>query len=289
MKLWRQIIRGTLVATVILTAPFSVCSANPTSSVGSTIHLSTTPNAHDLGGIRTKNGQHIRQNRLIRSAALTRLNHHDKWLLDKRQHVKVILDFRSSGEIKRAPDVKSPGARHIHLSVMSSPDFGVHTISQYANQLAAKQPNFMEQFYQKMVLEPHCVEAYRTMFHYLLKQRSGAILYHCTYGKDRTGVATMLILSSLGVPRTTIMKNYLASNHYLKKTTAKEYRQMRHYTRNPTVLRNLTRSKAARSTYLNAAYSAIDRHNGTMKHYLHRQMRLSNHDIRQLRTQYLAK
>jgi protein-tyrosine phosphatase len=79
-----------------------------------TIHLSTTPNAHDLGGIRTKNGQHIRQNRLIRSAALTRLNHHDKWLLDKQQHVKIILDFRSSGEIKRAPDVKSPVARHIH-------------------------------------------------------------------------------------------------------------------------------------------------------------------------------
>lgn len=147
----------------------------------------------------------------------------------------------------------------------------------------------MEQFYRKMVLEPHCVEAYRTMFHYLLKQRSGAILYHCTYGKDRTGVATMLILSSLGVPKTTIMKNYLASNHYLKKTTAKEYRQMTHYTRNPTVLRNLTRSKAAQPTYLNAAYSTIDRHNGTMKHYLHRQMRLSNHDIRQLRTQYLAK
>lgn len=288
MKSLSQTMSRALLVIVILTANFAVCSANTTSSLGATIHLTTTPNTHDLGGIRTKNGQHICQNRLIRSAALTRLNHHDKWLLNK-QHVKVILDFRSSGEIKRTPDAKISGVRHLHLSVMSSPNFGVHTTSQYAGQLVAKQPNFMEQFYQKMVLEPHCVKAYRTMFHYLLKQRSGAILYHCTYGKDRTGVATMLILSSLGVPKTTIMKNYLASNHYLKKTTAKEYRQMAHYTHNPTVLRNLKRSKTARSAYLNAAYSAIYHRDGTMKHYLHQQMHLSNHDIQQLRNQYLTK
>ncbi|PAK83069.1 tyrosine-protein phosphatase [Lentilactobacillus parakefiri] len=289
MKSLRQIIDRTLLITTILTGSFMVCSAKRTSSSGSIIHFSTIPNARDLGGIQTKNGQHIRRNRLIRSAALSRLTHHGQWLLTKQHRVTVILDFRSTGEIKRAPDLRKSGVRHIHLPIMKEPYFGVHTTSRYAKQLATKQPNFMEQFYQKLILDPHCIKGYRTMFHYLRIQKSGAILYHCTYGKDRTGVATMLILSSLGVPKATIMKNYLVSNRYLKKTTAKEYRRMKRYTHSKTVLRNLKRSKRASPAYLNAAYSAIDRHDGTMKHYLHHQMRLSSHDIQQLRKRYLTK
>lgn len=283
-----------LIKTISVTLLATICflptaAAKKTSPIGNQIKLTKVPNVRDLGGIRAKNGQHIKSNRLIRSSALTHLSGHDKWKLSKRANVKVILDFRSKSEIKQAPDAKLHGTRYHRLSVMADPKFGVHTTAQYIQQLAAKQPNNMELFYEKMVVQPHSIKAYRSMFHYLLKQKSGAILYHCTYGKDRTGIATMLILSSLGVPKTTIMRNYLASNHYLKSTTRHEYRLMKRHTHNRKVLTNLKRSRTAKTAYLNAAYAAIYHHSGSMKHYLHTQMRLSNKDIQQLRKNYLTK
>src|SRR5262249_13598032 len=43
-----------------------------------------------------------------------------------------------------------------------------------------------------------------------------AILYHCTAGRDRTGVATVLLLETLRVPRETIVHDYLLSNEVFR-------------------------------------------------------------------------
>lgn len=40
-----------------------------------------------------------------------------------------------------------------------------------------------------------------------------SVLYHCTAGRDRTGVATVLLLETLRVPRSEIIGDYLLSNH----------------------------------------------------------------------------
>ncbi len=47
-----------------------------------------------------------------------------------------------------------------------------------------------------------------------LKRGEGPIEYNCSAGQDRTGFATALILSALGVPRETIYKDYLLSVKY---------------------------------------------------------------------------
>ena len=49
----------------------------------------------------------------------------------------------------------------------------------------------------------------------MARQSGRALLYHCTAGKDRTGWASAVLLSLLGVPRETVMADYLASNAYL--------------------------------------------------------------------------
>ena len=268
----------------------SLVSANQSNSKinGTEIKLSGTANTFDLGGIQTKDNRYIKQNRLIRSDALSALSSHDKWRLTRQHHLIVDLDFRSAGEAHQQPDKKIPHVTYHRLSVMPDPNFGVHTQRQYANQLALKHPNNMTLFYQKMVTNEHSIKAYQAMFKRLLQQNHGAVLYHCTYGKDRTGIATMLILSSLGVRKTTIMKNYLQSNQALKKTTHKEIIAMKKVTHNRNVLANLKRSRTARRSYLTAAYTAIDQKYGSIKHYLKIKMRLTKTDIQKLRRLYLT-
>lgn len=256
---------------------------------GTPIHLTGTVNTHDLGGIVAKNGWHIKPKRLIRSAALAHLTKTDRWKLTKNVNVKVVCDFRPTGEIKVAKDAKLSGVAYRHDSVMADKNFGVHTTRQYANQLANKQPNNMQLFYQKMVTSSHSIKAYRSFMNQLLKQKHGALLYHCTYGKDRTGIATMLILACLGVSKQTIMKNYLASNHDLKGTVHKEYQQLKRVTHNKRALANFKRSKSAKAAYLDAAYRAIDQRYGSMKHYQKAALRLSNSDVHKLRMMYLTK
>lgn len=57
------------------------------------------------------------------------------------------------------------------------------------------------------------MSATRALFSNLLRGE-GSVLYHCTAGKDRTGVATALILSALGVPRERTLTDYELSNRY---------------------------------------------------------------------------
>jgi len=56
-------------------------------------------------------------------------------------------------------------------------------------------------------------QGYRKFLEILVKAE-GAVLWHCTSGKDRTGLAAMLILSALGVDEETIVKDYLLTNEY---------------------------------------------------------------------------
>ena len=53
--------------------------------------------------------------------------------------------------------------------------------------------------YRSLVTHDYSIAHYRQFFAHLLAQTDGALLYHCSAGKDRVGVGTMLLLTALGV------------------------------------------------------------------------------------------
>ncbi|GHP14112.1 protein-tyrosine-phosphatase [Lentilactobacillus fungorum] len=288
MSRWKQLVSLLIVAMTGLSWA-SVSTNASTTPTGSTIQLSGTYNTQDLGGIRTKNGLKIKKNRLIRSDALAKLTNHDRWKLTYQIGLRTVFDFRSIGEINRAKDNRLKGVHYRVDSVMANSKFGVHTVRTYANQLANQRTTNMLTFYQRMVIDKHCIHAYRQLMIQLLKQHHDALLYHCTYGKDRTGIATMLILVSLGVPKKTIIANYLKSNAALKPVVHQEFQQLKRATHNRRALANFKRAREAKTSYLNAAYRAINRHYGSMNHYLNDAMGLSVAKIHRLRQLYLTK
>ena len=62
-------------------------------------------------------------------------------------------------------------------------------------------------------LTPVVRPQFRAIFRRLLAD-DGAVMYHCSAGQDRTGVATALILSALGVDRQTILRDYHKSTEW---------------------------------------------------------------------------
>lgn len=171
---------------------------------GSRIKLDGTDyarmNTRDLGGYKTSDGKwQIKPKRLIRSANLSTLDDKDISLFKNVYHVSSVIDFRTPGQVKKGPDKIIPGAKIQYLSVL-----GPHA---YAD-------NGDGDFYnQRLNFGSAAVTGYTTFLNGLIN-RSGATIFHCSSGKDRTGIATILIMAALGIDQETQINDYLLSQVY---------------------------------------------------------------------------
>lgn len=78
---------------------------------------------------------------------------------------------------------------------------------------------YFEKTYPAIATGEGAMRQLRRFFDVLLEQEEGAVLYHCTAGKDRVGTATALLLSALGVPRELIVEDFLFTNACLREET----------------------------------------------------------------------
>jgi protein-tyrosine phosphatase len=103
------------------------------------------------------------------------------------------------------------------------------------------------------------------------------VVFHCTAGKDRTGVAAALILLALGVPRDLVRADYLLTNRHYR------HPPITHSDTPPEVLQVLWR---VQDGFLDAALQAIDTLPGGLPAYLQR-LGLGPAALAALRTRYL--
>ncbi|MBR1782483.1 MAG: tyrosine-protein phosphatase [Bacteroidales bacterium] len=67
--------------------------------------------------------------------------------------------------------------------------------------------------YPTLVFDHECQARFSAFFREILATEKGAVLYHCTQGKDRTGIASALILAALGASSETIVADIQALRH----------------------------------------------------------------------------
>ena len=181
-------------------------------------------NARELGGIRIGDRQ-IKSGRLLRSAYLTHIKPEAVATLCREYRLYYVVDFRMSTERESEPDPKIPGALNRFLSVMEMedvPGFDAERSQNYMKSaddrmqmlLEAAETGFLDEgFYVFFLDSDRGKGAYREFFEMLLELPGDrGVLWHCSGGKDRTGVASMLLLSALGADRDTIMEEYLHTN-----------------------------------------------------------------------------
>ena len=194
-----------------------------TSSLPQSIRLAGVRNARELGGYAAPDNQHVRRGVLLRTAHLAAASGEDVRRLREEFRLSCIVDFRTTAEWAAQPDTDVPGAASYHLLVVDESDPG----GSIARDTAQFQRGDYHQvlldlvssgryninIYVDMLLSPWGLEAYRAFFRLLLRNDSGsALLFHCTAGKDRTGVAAMLILLALGASDETICADYARTN-----------------------------------------------------------------------------
>ena len=122
---------------------------------------------------------------------------------------------------------------------------------------------------------------YKAFFEILLNEDNYPLLYHCTAGKDRTGFATFLLLSALGIDRETIIEDYLSTNRYMD-----EFAQ-RHLDRlsqnNEIDTDKIESIFYAKESYLEGALDAIETDYQTVENYLATALNIGEPEIKQLK------
>lgn len=248
---------------------------------GSQIKLQGAENVRDLGGYRTKTGKTVKVHMLLRAAALNKLTKADAQKLKKTYHVRTDIDLRSKGEAQKDPDVKISGVTYQFNPV-------VKDVSKQFSMTSKDGVKVMETGYREMVTSKQGRQAYKKMFKILLKNpKNQAVLWHCTAGKDRTGIGTALVLSALGVDRKTVMNDYLLSNKYLASSNAAAIKQLKAKGADAATIKMMTDMMAVKKSYLNASFSAINKTYGSLDKYLQKGLGLTKTDQKKLQQLYL--
>lgn len=166
--------------------------------------LEGAPNFRDLGGYRTADGRHVKWGLVYRTGKFDKLTEKDyQYLAGLR--IEMVCDFRLDRERQQAP-TRWPG--------VPRPTFLVNPIDSYTRPAApagSSQPGAPSTNYWWL---DGALEQFALTFRHLAVG-SLPMIFHCTAGKDRTGVMAALLLGALGVPRETIMADYLLTNTYL--------------------------------------------------------------------------
>lgn len=160
-------------------------------------------NIRDLGGYAARDGV-TRPNVFFRGDSTADLTEEDVARLRER-NLTLVIDLRSTLETVHAPSrLLRPGILYRNIPMLDHINSGP---------MAGKFPASMGEMY--MGLLEHSREDYREIFT-LLSQSQGAALFHCTAGKDRTGMVAMLLLLLAGVPEKQVAEDYVATDAFLR-------------------------------------------------------------------------
>ena len=168
-------------------------------------------NCRDLGGYPATGGRHVRPGALFRSDRLSTLTDDDLDELGSRG-IRTVVDFRAGPEIERDRSRLWPGVTsHISLPVGDTVDGDISMVDQiFEGRLRSVSEDDMAGLYLQMI------GSYGELFAQLVAIAADVdhlpMLFHCTAGKDRSGIASALLLEALGVARETVLDDYCLTN-----------------------------------------------------------------------------
>jgi protein-tyrosine phosphatase len=237
-------------------------------------------NFRDLGGYATADGHHVKWRVLYRSADISKLTAADLDTLSAR-HIVYDVDLRGVQESAKAPDKLNPGTDYI-LCPAGSDSINTAMFRHLAGMQTGGDSMMLVWYRNTNYLTPR----YKPFFAKLGVVPSGdALVFHCTAGKDRTGIAAALVLYALGVPYATIRQDYEATNYYRAGDNEKAMSSM---TTGMHIGEPVVRAMmSADGQYLDATFAAIRTQYGSVDRYLAEQLGMDQQAIVRLRAMYL--
>ncbi len=235
-------------------------------------------NLRDLGGYRTQDGSSIKWRKIFRAGLLGEFESSEIRKM-KALQLQSICDFRTIAEQTNEPD-QWCDLETLNRFPLPIGEGRVDKLDWLkVKSLGTEKNHYLYKANRSYVLrEAH---RYKAFFEILLNEDNYPLLYHCTAGKDRTGFATFLLLSALGVDRKTIIEDYLLTNQYMGEFAQRHLDKLSQKLEIDTD--NIKSIFQAKRIYLEGALDAIETEYQTVENYLTTALNIGEPEIKQLK------
>lgn len=246
------------------------------------VGITNSPNFRELGGIEIEEGKVIKEGLIFRSGSFSHLENADL-IKFKATELNTIIDFRSDFEIEREPDFlpEDMEIQWIHAPIGSLDQEGMGKFMQVLTKKDFKPEDVDDLMIAANKGFVSSIQDFKPLFEQTMKENA-IILFHCSAGKDRTGLASSLFLHALGADWDIIMEDFLRSNEAVEKT---DLSKMSMYGIPEDRAKALMGVKA---TYLESAWAAIEEKYGTVDALLAKEFGIGPEEKVLLRNKYLV-
>ena len=244
-------------------------------------------NIRDLGGYESADGRTIKHGLVYRSGGLYLMNDSELSHLHSLGIMNV-LDLRTEGEASVNPDPDVSGANMMRHSGIVFPDGREIDFSPAGMRLfgddCARQVATIHNYYAHMPFDNQALHILMDC----IKSHDVPVLFHCATGKDRTGVAAMVVLLALGIPDDTVFDDYLLSNEYHEDGIKNLVAENQHLIdEHPEMLELVHMWSGVTPATGHTVLDSIKSRCGSYESYLESEFGLGSDDIAALRDYYL--
>ena len=246
-------------------------------------------NFRSLSSVGKVNGKSLIDHRFYRCASLCHAPKESLESLVRDYHIRLIIDLRTKEEVESKPDPEIKGVRHLHVPVMEESHNGVNRHGDHHPSYAERVATYQElgETYKKLGSDPYSLRQFGKVIKACLGLEEGAVLWHCSAGKDRTGMVAYLLLSLFGYPRKLIYNDYLLTNGEAKRFAWKMGFKAYRTTHDRSLAHKVWRMSIANKRYLEAFDKAIIDTCGSLNSFFQEYCGLSKEDIESYRQRYL--
>jgi len=178
------------------------------------IHFESVPNFRDLGGYRTQDGRTVAWRRVFRSAALHKMNAPDIARLKQEIGPRAVIDLRRPRDPEKNSEpllLEEIGARY--YSIPFRPDGPA-----YLEDEAKANPNAtnMGAIYLYRISEKPFGKRLVDALEVIAEKDNHPLVFHCSAGKDRTGVLAAMVLAAMSIVDEDVVEDYALSAPLMK-------------------------------------------------------------------------
>lgn len=237
--------------------------------------LKGSKNIRDLGGIPVATGL-VKEGLLLRGGHLQKVTKRDIRFLKDTVGIKTIIDLRTDRERANKPDVIMEGVEYLHYPMFNSQIDGISYERPKEKIPKPSQIPDLVGLYPALVSDD-CLVNLKKVIHKILSMDKPQfpLLFHCTEGKDRTGIISMVLLSVLGASKDEIMTDYLLTNSVAERRSWRYYRLIKYLLFDVKSAEKLRHVFLAEEKYLNATFEAIEKRCSSISEFLDKELEIT--------------
>lgn len=265
------------------------------------IKLKGGKNFRDLGGLCNENGERVKSKLFIRGGNLAKLTDKDISFFTRNYDIATVIDLRTDTEMEDVVDREIPGTEHVSNPLFSGATAGIShergsSLEDMVRLNKDKQLLYntipvMEDLYKYMFLNKDAIAQLARAVNIIVDNAIAgrATIYHCTKGKDRTGVTSLVILHMLGVPKETIIRDYMKTNRMALPEGIKYWLLITVFKADPKSAGKLFNCFVARRSFIESIYSSADENYGSMDSFIRDNLGISDEKLSAFRKAALEK